>query len=127
MPIDYGSATFNAAITTGPPGGPAVQPPIGYDKLTAANTEMWNGHIGADQGVAVDAARMLAPGQGGYVAAPGTLGRNKAGALMTFCSSAAGATSGATGTITGSTFVAGAGTAVANSTIPAGGGGWVTN
>ena len=126
MSQDYGSATFAAAVTVGPPGGPPVQPPIGYSALTAANTEMWNGHIGTDMGVAVDAARMLI-GSGGYVASPGTLGRDNLGALMTFCSSVAGAASGATGTITGGSFVVGAGTSVAKSTIPANGGGWVKN
>jgi hypothetical protein len=127
MSTDYGSATIDARATTGPPGGPAVQPPIGYDKLTGANTEMWNGHIGTDSSVAVDSTRTTAPAAGGYVATPGTLGRDKAGALMTWSTSVAGAAAGATGTLTGSAFVAGAGTAVAQSLIPANGAGWVKN
>lgn len=127
MSQDYGSATIANAVTVGPPGGPAVQPPIGWNTLTAASLQMWNGHIGSAQRVVVDAARAVAPGNGGYVATPGTPGRSNLGAAMTWCSSVAGAAQGATGTITAGVFVAGAGTAVAQGTIPAGGAGWVLN
>lgn len=128
MSQDYGSATIAGAVTVGPPGGPPVQPPIGWDKLTAASLEMWNGHIGSARRVPADAARAaLLTSQGGYIATPGTLGRDNLGAAMTWCSSVAGAAAGATGTITAGAFVAGAGTAVAQSTIPANGAGWVKN
>lgn len=125
MSLDYASATINAVTTTGPPGSPPVQPPIAYNKLTAASLEMWNGHIGTRQAEPSPAARMT-PG-GSYVGLPATPGRNNLGAAMVWCSSAAGAAAGAAGTVTGGVFVAGAGTAIANSLIPAGGGGWVTS
>jgi hypothetical protein len=132
MSIDYASATIAGAVTSGPPGNPAVQPPIGWDKLTAANTQMWNGHIGSallvTQGPLKTVALGGTPVDGSsLMAMAGTLGRDKAGALMTWATSVAGAAAGATGTLTGSVFVAGAGTAVAQGVIPAGGGGWVKN
>lgn len=127
MSQDYASATINQMTTTGPPGSPVVQPPIGWNKLTAAATEMWNGDIGTDQSVPATAAQMIPPASGNYIGQVGMPGRNNLGASMVWCSSAAGAALGATGTITGGVFVAGAGASVANSIIPAGGGGWVTS
>lgn len=128
MSQDYGSATINAMTTSGPPGGPAVQPPIGYDRLTGANTEMWNGEIGVKLSQASPASDMATPVLiAGYPAAPGTVGRDKAGALMTWATCVAGCAAGTTGTLTGSVFVAGAGAAVAQSTIAANGYGWVKN
>jgi len=126
MPTDYGSATINAATTTGPPGSPAVQPPIGWDRLTAGNTEMWNDHIGVELGSSVPQATQ-AVGQPNYPATLGTLGRDNLGALITWSTCVAGCTAGQTGTLTGSAFVVGAGSAVAQSTIPANGSGWVKN
>lgn len=126
MSTDYGSATIAAAATTGPPGSPAVQPPIAYDKLTAANVEQWNGHIGNSQQQPTTAAQNLVTNPG-YPATPGTLGRDNLGALMTWSTCVAGCAQGATGTLTGSTFVVGAGAAVAKSAIPANGYGWVKN
>lgn len=60
MPAVYGSATIANAATAAI-AGQGVQPPIAYDKLTAANTEMLNGHIGAalDQEVTPQAAAEL--------------------------------------------------------------------
>lgn len=56
MPAVYGSATIGSAINEDMD-DQAVQSPIGFNTLTAANTEMLNGHIGAsiDQVVVVDA------------------------------------------------------------------------
>lgn len=131
MSTDYGSATIaNAAALAGvyPSGTPAVQPPIGHNALTAANTEMWNDHIGSKLTQPNTAADMATPVLGaGYPAAPGTLGRDKLGNLMTWSTCVAGCAAGATGTLTGSTFVVGAGAAVAQATIPANGYGWVKN
>lgn len=131
MSQDYGSATINAMPTTAgtvvPPGSPPVQPPIGFNILTAAATEMWNGEIGNALLKVVSAADLTAPFAGNYIATPGTLGRSKLGALMTWCTSVAGAAANATGTITGSVFLVGAGTSVAQGTIAANGGGWVLN
>jgi hypothetical protein len=124
MSTDYASATIAGAVTVGPPGGPAVQPPIAYDKLTAANTEMWNGHIGSADHVGGPPLKAAALGGtptdgSSLIAAAGTLGRDKAGALMTWVISGAPVTAGATGTIAGTVFTAGAGTAVAQSTTTA--------
>jgi hypothetical protein len=121
MSLDYASATIAGAVTSGPPGNPAVQPPIAWDKLTAANTEMWNGHIGSAIRVGGPPLKVAALGgtptdNSSLIAAPGTLGRDKAGALMTWVTSAAAVTAGATGTIAGTVFTAGAGTAVAQGT-----------
>lgn len=60
MPAVYGSATINNVASAGA-GDEPVQPPIGYNTLTAANTEMLNGHIGAalDQVVTPQAAAEL--------------------------------------------------------------------
>jgi hypothetical protein len=127
MSQDYGSATIAAAVTVGPPGGPAVQPPIGWNALTAANTDQWNGHIGNSLRKPVPLTPDMVAGYGGYVATPGTVGRDELGALMTWATCVAGCAQGATGTLTGSTFVVGAGTAVAKSAIPANGYGWVKN
>jgi hypothetical protein len=138
MSTDYGSATIDARASVGPvggtpaapPGTPPVQPPIGYDKLTAANTEMWNGHIGSELGTGTVGLKTAALGGtptdgSSLVAVPGTLGRDKAGAAMIWATSVAGSAAGATGTLTGSVFVAGAGTAVSQAVIPANGMGWV--
>jgi len=133
MSADYGSATINAAVTVGPPGGPAVQPPIGYDKLTAANTEMWNGHIGTDSSVPGSPLKVAALGGtptdgSSLVAAAGTPGRDKAGALMTWVTSGAPVAAGATGTIAGTVFTAGAGASVAQGTTTVANGYlWVKN
>jgi hypothetical protein len=132
MSLDYGSATIAGAVTVGPPGGPAVQPPIGYNALTAANTEMWNGHIGSAIRVPGPPLKVAALGgtpvdNSALIAAAGTLGRDKAGALMTWATSALATTAGQTGTLAGTVFTAGAGTAVAQSVIPANGYGWVKN
>lgn len=56
MPAVYGSATINHMPSEAVE-DQAFQPPIGYNTLTSANTEMLNGHIGAalDQVVPVDA------------------------------------------------------------------------
>lgn len=129
MSQDYGSATINAMTTSGPPGGPAVQPPIGYDRLTGANTEMWNGQIGTDSSVVatpLNAAGVPAQGTP-LIAAQGTAGRDEAGAAMTWCLCVAGCTAAQTGTITAGAFVVGAGAAVAKATIGANGFGWVKN
>lgn len=135
MSTDYGSATIaNAPALAGvyPSGTPAVQPPIGHNALTAANTEMWNDHLGSK--LAQPAGAIGAAAAGGVpldgsslIAAPGTLGRDKAGNLITWSTCVAGCAAGATGTLTGSTFVVGAGSAVAQAAIPANGYGWVKN
>lgn len=121
MPAVYGSATI--ANATDAVSSAGVQPAIAQAALTAANTEMINGHIGSDQGVAVSTNNVA----GNDIAIAGTPGRTNLGAAMTWCSCVAGAAAAATGTITGGVFVAGAGTAVAQSTIPANGFGWVKN
>jgi len=62
MPAVFGSATINNMPTI-PLDDDPVQPPIGHNVLTAANTEMLNGHIGAalDQVVTpVAAAELIA-------------------------------------------------------------------
>jgi hypothetical protein len=142
MPLDYANATIDNRASVGPvsgtpaapPGTPAVQPPIGYDKLTAANTEMWNGHIGSELGTATAGLKTAVLGGtptdgSSLVAVPGTLGRDKAGALMTWASCVAGCAAGVTGTIAGTppVFTAGAGAAVSQSVIPANGMGWFKN
>lgn len=124
-----GSATINAqAVASGvfPVGTPAAQPPIGYNKLTTANEEMWNGHVGTRQDQAQTAAEGV-PGTTHYIGTIATLGYDEDGNPMTWCSCVAGAAADATGTITAGVFVAGAGTAVAKATIPANGFGWVKN
>lgn len=70
MPAVYGSATIASAIND-EMDNQAVQSPIGVNKLTAANTEILNGHIGAgiDQSIASDAeagliAENLTPAMG---------------------------------------------------------------
>lgn len=129
MSTDYASATINNMTTSGPPGSPAVQPPIGYDRLTGANTEQWNGEIGSDTSVAgkaINAAGVPTDGTS-LIAMQGTAGRDEAGAAMTWCLCVAGCSAAATGTITAGAFVAGAGTAVAKAAIPANGFGWVKN
>jgi hypothetical protein len=123
-----GSATINAeAVASGvfPVGTPAAQPPIGYNKLTTDNDEMWNGHLGTRQDLAQTATEG-APGEH-YIGTIATLGYDEDGNPMTWCSCVAGCTAGATGTITAGVFVAGAGTAVAYPAIPANGFGWVKN
>lgn len=123
-----GSATINAAAVGAgvfPSGTPAAQPPIGYNKLTTANEEMWNGQIGTRQDQSRTAAEGL-PGPNYYVAI-GTLGYDEDGNAMTWCTCVAGCAAGATGTITAGVFVDDAGTSVALSTIPANGFGWVKN
>lgn len=128
MSADYASATIAAAVTTGPPGSPAVQPPIGWGTLTAANVDMWNGDIGVKQSQASPASDMATPVTvAGYPNAPGTLGRDNLGALQTWATCVAGSAALATGTLTGSVFVVGAGTARAQALIPANGYGWVRN
>ena len=132
MSTDYANATIaGAAALAGvfPSGTPAVQPPIGSNTLTAANSESWNGHIGLRETSVLTAAEHAAglAGNGKFPASQGTLGRDEDGNLMTWSTSVAGAAAGATGTLTGSVFVAGAGTAVAQGTIPANGFGWVKN
>lgn len=119
MPAVYGSATI--ANATDAVSSAGVQPAIAQAALTAANTEMVNGHIGTEQGTTATAAG------GPDIAVAGTPGRTNLGAAMTWCSCAAGASAGATGTITGGVFVAGAGAAVSQGVIPAGGYGWVKN
>jgi hypothetical protein len=93
---------------------------------------MWNGHIGSELGTAGSPLKVAALGGtptdgSSLIAAPGTLGRDKAGALMTWVTSAAPTTVGQTGTIAGTVFTAGAGASVAQSVIPANGYGWVKN
>lgn len=132
MSTDYANATIaNAAALAGtfPSGTPGVQPPIASNALTAASNESWNGHIGlAETKTATQAEIATNPVLvAGYPATPGTLGRDEDGNLMTWCTSVAGAAAGATGTITGSVFAAGAGTAVSQGVIPANGAGWVKN
>lgn len=129
MSQDYPNATIaGAAALAGvfPSGTPAVQPPIGHNALTTANSESWVGHIGTKEAAPATLAENTV-GYAGYRATPGTVSRDEDGNLMTWSSSVAGAAAGATGTLTGSVFVAGAGTAVAQSTIPANGYGWVKN
>jgi len=123
-----GSATINAApVASGvfPVGTPAAQPPIGYNKLTVANEEMWNGHVGTRQDLPQTAAEGL-PGEH-YIGTIATLGYDEDGNPMTWCTCVAGCAAGATGTITAGVFVVGAGTAVAKATILANGFGWVKN
>jgi len=107
-----------------------VQPPIGYDKLTAANTEMWNGQIGTDLSVAGPPIKAAALGgtptdNSSLIALAGTTGRDKLGALMNWVTCGAGCAAGATGTIAGTVFTVGAGASVAQSAIAANGYGWV--
>lgn len=129
MSTDYANATIAGAAAlagTFPSGTPAVQPPIASNALTAANTDSWSGHIGLSETKTATAAENTA-GASGYPATPGTLGRDEDGNLMTWATCVAGCAANATGTLTGSTFVAGAGTAVAQGAIPANGFGWVKN
>ncbi len=132
MSTDYANATIAAAAAISgvfPSGTPAVQPPIASNALTAASNESWVGHIGLRETSVATAAQMT-PTNGaaaGYPASPGTLGRDEDGNLMTWSTCVAGTTAGTTGTLTGSTFVAGAGSAVAQGDIPANGYGWVKN
>jgi len=129
MSTDYANATIAAAAALAgvfPSGTPAVQSPIAANALTAANTESWVGHIGLAETKTVTAADMAAL-SGNYPASPGTLGRDEDGNLMTWSTCVAGCALGATGTLTGSTFVVGAGAAVAQGAIPANGYGWVKN
>jgi hypothetical protein len=140
MSTDYANATIDARASVGPvggvpaapPGTPAVQPPIGYNTLTAANTEMWNGHIGSDLSVPGPPIKAAALGgvptdNSSLIATAGTLGRDKAGALMTWVTCGAGCAAGTTGTIAGTVFTPGAGSSAAQSTIAANGYGWVRN
>jgi len=140
MPLDYANATIDNRNSVGPisgtpaapPGTPPVQPPIGYDKLTAANTEMWNGHIGTEMGTGAVGNKVVALGGtptdgSSLVAAPGTLGRDKAGALMTWVTCGAGCAGGVSGTIAGTVFTPGAGSSVSQGVIPANGYGWCKN
>lgn len=131
MSTDYANATIAGAAAlagTFPSGTPAVQPPIGSNTLTAANSNSWNGHIGLSEPKVVAAANMVpATAEGGYPASPGTLGRDEDGNLMTWATCVAGCAVDAVGTLTGSTFVVGAGAAVAQGAIPANGYGWVKN
>jgi len=112
--------------TTGPPASPPVQPPIGYDRLTGANTHSWNGDIGVDVAYGSSLAENTV-GYAGYRNSPGTLGIGDQGLLMTWATCVAGCAAAATGTLTGSVFVVGAGSAVAKAAIPANGYGWVKN
>lgn len=131
MSTDYANATIAAAASLAgvfPVGTPAVQPPIASNALTAANNESWVGHIGLAETKTATAANMTpATAEGGYPATPGTLGRDEDGNLMTWSLCVAGCAVGATGTLTGSTFVVGAGAAVSQGLIPANGYGWVKN
>lgn len=125
MSTDYGSATINNVAAKGPSAGALlVQPPIAWDKLDANNPDQWNGQIGSKQGQSNTAGEM-AVSNPSYPMTPGTVGRSKLNQPMIWCLCVAGCTAGTTGTITGSTFVAGAGTDTAASTIPANGYGWV--
>lgn len=129
MSTDYANATIAAAAAISgvfPSGTPAVQAPIGHNALTAANVESWVGHIGTKEAQAASVADMSVSNPG-YPALPATLGRDEDGNLMTWSTCVAGCALGATGTLTGSTFVVGAGSAVAQSLIPANGYGWVKN
>lgn len=125
MSTDYAGATIAGALSA--PTSIAVQPPIGHNTLSAANAESWNKHIGTDQGVATIAADNVPSAAGGVKAAQGTLGRSNTNQLMTWCVCVAGCAQGATGTVTAGAFVAGAGSSVAQSAIPANGFGWVVN
>lgn len=130
MSTDYANATIaNAAALAGvfPSGTPGVQPPIGSNALTAANSESWNGHIGLKEDKTATAADIATNPvtNSGYPATPGTLGRDEDGNSMMWCTCVAGCAVNATGTITGSVFAAGAGTSVAQGAIPANGAGWV--
>jgi len=139
MSADYGNPTINNVTTdtsvgfpnagATPPGTPPVQPPIGFNKLTAANTAQWNGDIGTSEpvpGKPINAAGVPTDGTP-LIAAQSTLGRDDQGALMTWCLCVAGCTAAQTGTITAGAFVVGAGASVAKSTIAANGFGWVKN
>jgi hypothetical protein len=93
---------------------------------------MWNGHIGSrdDQsGPPVNAAALggRPTDNSSLIALAGTVGRDKAGALMTWVTCGAGCAAAVTGTIAGTVFTPGAGAAVAQSTIAANGYGWVKN
>lgn len=125
MSTDYGSATIAAVNSKGPSAGALpVQPPIGWDKLDANNPDQWNGQIGSKQALGATLAENT-PGNPKYPMTPGTIGRSKTNQPMIWCSCVAGCAQGATGTITGSVFVAGAGTDTAAAAIPANGYGWV--
>ena len=121
MSADYGSATIAAVNSIGVSPLVPVQPPIGHNTLTAANPDMWNGHIGNKQTQPATAA------ENPQIAVQGTPGRSKLNEAMTWCVCVAGCAAGATGTITSGAFVVGAGSAVAQATIPANGFGWVKN
>lgn len=119
MSADYGSATIGGG------GGVPYQLPIGSNTLTGANTEMWNGHITTKQAQPATAAEnSLASG---IEVAQGSPGRSKTNQAMTWCTCVAGCAALATGTITAGVFVVGAGSAIAQSAIPANGFGWVVN
>jgi hypothetical protein len=119
MSADYGSATIAGG------GGVPYQTPIGYSALTAANPAMWNAHIGTKQAQPATAVEnSLASG---IEVVQGSPGRSKTNQPMTWCLCVAGCATSATGTITAGVFVAGAGSSIAQSTIPANGFGWVVN
>jgi len=119
MSADYGSATIAGG------GGVAYQTPIGHSTLTAANPNMWNAHIGTKQVQPATAQEnSLATG---IEVVQGSPGRSKTNQPMTWCLCVAGCAASATGTITAGAFVAGAGSSIAQATIPANGFGWVVN
>jgi hypothetical protein len=138
MSTDYANPTINNVTTDTstdfpnaptPTGTPPVVPPIGFNKLTAANTSQWNGHIGASEPAVqtpINAAGV--PSQGTpLLATQATTGRDELGAAMTWCLCVAGCAAAATGTITAGAFVVGAGASVAKAAIGANGFGWVKN
>lgn len=125
MSADYGSSTINGATSL--PGSAPVQVPIGNDKLTAANTAMWNPHIGNRQDTPFTQAENLPAAVGGIKVVQGSPGRSKTNQPMTWCTCVSGCSALATGTITAGAFVVGAGSAIAQTAIPANGFGWVVN
>jgi hypothetical protein len=78
MPAVYANATIaNATSAAIPAAAKGVQPPIGHNALTAANNEMWNGHIGLRASSTI-AAGSVPPAD--YYGVTTTPGLDKAGA-----------------------------------------------
>jgi hypothetical protein len=82
MSAVYAGATIANAPNTQllpAPANKGVQGPIAFNRLTAANTEMWNGHIGLSQTKAIAAGDNP---KADYYALTTTPGLDKAGAQI---------------------------------------------
>ena len=82
MAAVYAGATIANAVNSQllpAPANKGVQGPIAFNTLTAANTEMWNGHIGLRQTSAIAAGDSP---KADYYALTTTPGLGKAGAQI---------------------------------------------